>query len=282
MSLTQTNSAGDPRLGPGKIKLVIFDLAGTTVDHGCIAPVAAFINGFKEFGVDISIEQARGPMGMEKRAHIRTIGQLEDVSSQWRSVHGRDLEETDIDAMYHAFVPGLLKVLPEYSGLIPGVISCVRNLERRNIQYAATTGYFREATDIVLQQAGKAGFTPQVSCCATEVPEGRPAPWMIYHCMQSTGIYPPHLVVNVGDTPVDVESGRNAGVWSIGVTASGNAVGLSELELTALNDQKRRSMVAAAKENLFAAGAHFVIDSVAELPDLIAEIEQKIHRDKSP
>lgn len=282
MTQSKNNFKGHPRLSMGRIKLVILDLAGTTVDHGCIAPVAAFVNGFKEFGVDITIEQARGPMGMEKRAHIETIGLMPDVARQWHAVHGRELEEADIDAMYHAFVPGLLKILPENSRLIPGVIPCLQEFERRDIRFAATTGYFREATDIVLEQAKKAGFTPQVSCCATEVPEGRPEPWMIYHCMQSTGIYPPQLVVNVGDTRVDVESGRNAGVWSIGVTASGNAVGLPEKELAELDSDTRQALVKTAEDELLAAGGHYVIDTVADLPTIIDNIEQRLAQGETP
>lgn len=282
MTLKKNDSAGYPRLSPKKIKLVVFDLAGTTVDHGCIAPVAAFVNGFKEFGVDISIEQARAPMGMEKRAHIRAIGEMADVASQWLSVHGRGLEETDIDAMYHAFVPGLLTVLPENSELIPGTISCVQELEQRDIRVAATTGYFREATAIVLEQTAKAGFIPQASCCATEVPEGRPAPWMIYHCMQALGVYPAQCVVNVGDTPVDVESGCNAGVWSIGVTASGNAVGLTEKELAELDTSARKDLVKAAEHELLAAGGHYAIDTIADLPEIINDIEQRLARGETP
>ncbi len=266
----------------GKIRLVVFDLAGTTVDHGCIAPVAAFVRGFKNFGIDISSAQARGPMGMEKRAHIQALAALDDIAAQWRNVHGRDINATDIDAMYQAFSPMLLDSLAAYSALIPGVEECIRFLGTRGTGYAATTGYFRAAADIVLEQARKFGFAPQASCCATEVPSGRPAPWMIYRCMESLGVYPPASVVNVGDTPVDVASGRNAGVWSVGVTASGNAVGLAAAELAALSREKKQDLLEPAAKDLLAAGAHFVIASVAELPPLLETIEQGLVRGETP
>ncbi len=265
-----------------KVKLVIFDLAGTTVDYGCIAPVAAFVEGFKDAGVTISLDQARGPMGMEKRAHIRAVGQIPEVAEQWQAVHGQSMTEDDIDAMYHAFVPLLMETLPRYSALIPGVNECIHKLQQNNIPYAATTGYFREAADCVLDSAAKSGFSPATSCCATEVAAGRPAPWMIFHCMQSLDVYPPRSVINVGDTRVDVESGRNAGVWSIGVAATGNEMGLSLAETKKLDAAEYGARMENARKSLKSAGAHYIIDSVSELPEILQKIEQRLAEGEKP
>ena len=264
------------------VKLVIFDLAGTTVDYGCIAPVAAFVEGFKEFGVTISLDQARGPMGMEKQAHIKAVGQIPDVAEQWQAVHGQSMTEDDIDAMYHAFVPILMETLLRYSALIPGVNECIDKLQQNNISYAATTGYFREAADCVLESAAKSGFSPAMSCCATEVAAGRPAPWMIYRCMETLSIYPPETVVNVGDTGVDVESGRNAGVWSVGVSSSGNELGLSLEEVNKLDKRDYEKLTRTAEEYLKSAGAHYVIKTVEELPQVISDIENRMKRGEKP
>jgi len=117
--------------------------------------------------------------------------------------------------MYRASPPLLLKVLPAHCDLIPGVLDTLAWLDRQGIPFATTTGYFREAADIVLERLAVVGFCPHVHICATEVPEGRPAPWMIFRCMEMLNVYPPQLVVNVGDTHVDVVAGRNAGVWSV-------------------------------------------------------------------
>ena len=272
----------EPIASCSSIQLVIFDLAGTTVDYGCLAPVAAFVEGFKEFGITISFNQAREPMGMEKRVHIRKIGQMSEVVRQWQNVHGRSINEDDIDAMYHAFVPLLLKALPDYTELIPGVSNCIDFLKAKDIKFAATTGYFREAANIVLNYAAEAGFSPQVSCCATEVPLGRPAPWMIFNCMQSLDVYPPLSVVNVGDTRVDVESGLNAGVWSIGVAATGNEMGLSLAETRKLEAAEYEALIGKARKSLMSAGAHYIIDSVSELPEIIWKIEQRLAEGEKP
>lgn len=275
-------TAGKIRFFCDQVQLVVFDLAGTTVDYGCIAPVAAFVDGFKQFGVDISPAQAREPMGMEKRAHIRAIAEQDSVARQWREVHGRNLAEEDIDAMYEAFAPLLLQTLADYSDIIPGVEECLEFLTGKGIPYAATTGYFRQATDVVLTRAAEKGFVSLVSCCATEVPAGRPAPWMIFYCMQAAGVYPPCTVINVGDTRVDVESGRNAGAWSIGVAATGNGMGLSAAEIQTLDEGTYRQKLNRARQSLLEAGAHDVIDSVAELPRLILDIERRLRRGETP
>jgi phosphonoacetaldehyde hydrolase len=265
-----------------KIGLVIFDLAGTTVDYGCIAPVAAFVEGFRMMQIPITLTQARAPMGMEKRAHIRAIAALHDVAVRWQQVHGRAVTDSDIDAMYEAFTSLLLDVLPKHCDLIPGVIDAVAWLDQRGIPFATTTGYFKEAAEIVLDGAAARGFCPHAAVCASEVPEGRPAPWMIYRCMEILDVYPPEQVVHIGDTAVDVASGRNAGVWSIGVVASGNELGLSHDEIRRLEGPLLLQRLKQGRQALIAAGAHYVIDTVADLPELIPKIEQRLAAGERP
>ena len=67
-----------------KIEAVIFDWAGTTVDFGCFAPVNVFIEIFKEVGIEVTMEEARLPMGMLKWDHIKTMLQMERISNLWR------------------------------------------------------------------------------------------------------------------------------------------------------------------------------------------------------
>ncbi|MBD1400837.1 phosphonoacetaldehyde hydrolase [Pelovirga terrestris] len=264
------------------VGLVVFDLAGTTVDYGCIAPVAAFVEGFRMMEVPITLTQARGPMGMEKRAHIRAIVAQQEVTVRWQQVHGRAVTEDDIDAMYEAFTPQLLEVLPHHCELIPGTLDAVAWLDRHGIPFATTTGYFKEAAEMVLDKAAVAGFSPHASIYATDVPAGRPAPWMIYRCMETLDVYPPQRIVNIGDTVVDVVSARNAGVWSIGVAASGNELGMSHDEVRRLEGPLLLQRLQQARQSLLSAGAHYVIDTVADLPDLIPKIEQRLAAGERP
>lgn len=265
------------------IKAVITDLAGTTIDHGSSAPAGAFIELFRRHGLEISQQQARVPMGLEKRTHIHAIASLPDVAEQWRACHdGVDWTEATIDALYAEFIPLQLAVLPAYGDIIPAVPEVLARLKKLAISVGATTGYNREMLALVLQCAAEQGFIPDVSCCAEDVSTGRPAPWMIYHCMEQLGVFPPAAVVNVGDTLPDVMSGRNAGTWSVGVVQTGNMLGLSQAELVALDATELRQRTVQGRVIMLQAGAHYVIDSIKQLPELIETINQRIVQGEKP
>lgn len=106
------------------------------MDYGCIAPAAAFVRGFEEKGVPISMAQARGPMGMEKRAHIQAIADLPDVAARWQEAYGKPITDNDINEMYDAFVPLLLSSIRDYATLIPGAVQTISQLEAMRIQIA--------------------------------------------------------------------------------------------------------------------------------------------------
>jgi phosphonoacetaldehyde hydrolase len=265
-----------------RVKLAIVDLAGTTVDYGSCAPAGAFVELFRRRGVDVTPEEARGPMGLQKRDHIVELTRMPRIAELWKSRHGSAPSEAVIDAMYAEFIPLQVKSLPDYGDVIPGVVETVKRLRSRGIRVAATTGYNREMLGVVLACAAKQGFVPDAAFCAEDVAAGRPAPWMIYRGMESLGAFPPCCVVNFGDTIPDVESGRNAGVWSVGVTRTGNMVGLNEVDESALDADERSRRVSAAEDAMTDAGAHFVIDAFAECMPLIDAIDARLVRGERP
>lgn len=263
-----------------KLKLAVFDFAGTTVDYGCCAPAAVFIEGYRRKGVEITMTQARGPMGMEKRVHIRTIGEMPEVAAKWQEAHGRAMIKQDIDEMYDDFVPLLLAVLEDYADIIPGTVETMQHLRDQDLQIAGTTGYFDEALEIVVKAAAKAGYEPDFTTCATRVPAGRPAPWMIYRAMEALGVYPPAAVVKVGDTVPDIEAGLNGGVWTVGVAKTGNEMGLNAQEVAALPARELEQRLSKARAKL--ADAHYVIDEIGELPTVIETINQRLVQGEHP
>ncbi len=264
------------------IRLLVADLAGTTVDYGSCAPAGAFVELFRRRGVPITQEVARGPMGTQKRDHIATLIREPEVEQKWRSVYGTVPDEAMIDDMYREFIPLQVQCLPDYGDVIPGVIETTAALRARGIRVAATTGYNREMLEIVLGCAARNGFVPDASFCAEDVASGRPAPWMIYRCMEALGVYPPAAVVNIGDTLPDVISGRNAGVWSIGVTRTGNMLGLSFSEAEALPEAERRARLVTATKTMRDAGAHYAVEGFADCMECIADIEKRIARGERP
>ena len=266
----------------GSIKLVVFDWAGTMVDYGCQAPVGAFVAGFKAKGVDVSMATARIPMGMEKRDHIKTVAAFDEVARAWRNVHGREVTEEDIDSMYDDFSSLLLKSIEAHSTLLSGVLEAVAALRENGVKIAATTGYFTEAADIVVKGAAKAGYRPDFTICSSDVPAGRPSPWMIYRAMEALGIYPPEAVVNVGDTPIDIAAALNAGVWSVGVAATGNQLGLTENEAKSLDPEVYNTRLVKAQESLLVAGAHYAIDTMNQFPEIVEQIDAQLVRGEKP
>ncbi len=260
---------------PRDIRLVVLDWAGTTIDFGCLAPAGAFVAAFAEAGVPVSVAEARGPMGLHKKDHIRAMLREPDIGERWRAAHSRDWTEADVERLYQAVTPKQVEAARQHSKLIPGVVECVAELRRRGIKIAATTGYFRAAAEVVYAAARDQGYTPDFAICADEVPQGRPAPWMIFRAMEATGVYPPAAVVKVGDTVIDIEDGRNAGVWSVGVIDSSNEMGLSEAEFAALLPDDRDCRRAEVRSRFTAAGADAVIHTLAELPAWIDIIQTR-------
>lgn len=256
-----------------RVRLVVADLAGTTIDFGSSAPAGVFVELFARHGVSVTTAEARGPMGTAKRDHIEALAAVPRVAAAWVAAHGRPFDEADLDRLYAEFIPLQLESLPAFDDLIPGTVEAVTALRSEGIAVAVTTGYDAAMTAVVLEAARRQGFVPDAAVCAAEVAAGRPAPWMIFRAMEKTGLWPPGAVVAVGDTLADVEAARNAGVWAVGVTATGNMLGLTRAQHDALEPVRRAELLAAAAERMRQAGAHAVVDGIGRLPAALATLE---------
>ena len=267
----------------GPVKLVIFDWAGTTLDYGCYAPAVVFIEVFNRHGVEITMEQARQPMGLKKADHIRAISRQDEVADLWNEAHGRDCTEADVQEMFEKdFVPLQVACIADYSELIPGTVEATNELRSRRMVIGSTSGYFTAAMEINLREAKKQGYTPDANVCASDVPAGRPEPWMVLSNMQQARVFPPAAVVKVDDTKPGIAEGLNAGTWTIGLSRTGNEVGLNERELAALPEEEVQRRVARAADGLAAVGAHYVVESIADVPAIIDEIELRLKMGDRP
>lgn len=264
------------------LRAVVFDWAGTVVDHGSLAPMGVFVEAFGEFGVAISIDEARGPMGMAKRPHIVALLALPRVAAEWERVRGNVPGEADIDALYEVFVPKNRAVAASFADLIPGVADVVADLRRRGMKIGSTTGYTRDIMAEILPVAAAQGFAPDSLVCTGDTPEGRPSPYMLWRSLTELGVYPASLAVKVDDTEVGIAEGRNAGAWTVGVAVTGNVFGLSLGDTRALPPEEFERRKAAAVERLSDAGAHFVVDGVHDLLPVLDEIEARLARGERP
>lgn len=266
----------------GPVRAVILDLAGTAVDYGSCAPAFAFVELFSRHHVKVTARQARAPMGLQKKDHIREMASMPEISEQLKKSLGRPWTEEDIEALYQEFSPLQVDILPRYSKLIPGTLKAVEFFKSRGIRIGATTGYNREMMETVLKEASKQGFRPDSAVCAGDVAGGRPAPWMIFRSMEILGVYPPEAVVKIGDTIPDIEDGLNAGVWSIGVTETGNMLGLTEEEVSGLPLGDLASRLKEAGRLMSQAGAHYVIAGIEDAVGVIDEINGRLAAGEKP
>jgi phosphonoacetaldehyde hydrolase len=264
------------------IKAVALDWAGTMIDHGCRAPVVALRRVFEHAGVPISEAEARAEMGRAKRDHIRTILALPRVHDAWRTAHGVSPEEADVTALHDAVEPMMRDATRDCATLIPGAADLARRLRDTGIKIASSTGYTRTMMADILPLAAAQGYVPDIVVCAGETLQGRPSPLMLWKALVELGVWPASACVKVDDAAVGIAEGKAAGAWTVGLSASGNGVGLDYDDLRALPAVERERRIEISEAALREAGADYVIDSVADLWPVLEEIAARIGADEKP
>lgn len=265
---------------PTGIKAVIFDWAGTLIDFGSIAPVKALLELFEGHGVSLSDAEVRAPMGLLKRDHIRALLQMERVAAAWLATNGSPANEQTVEALNEELEQRMPEIAARTAIPLPGAVEALRRLRARGMRIGSTTGYTRPTMQVVQPAAAQAGIVVDALYTPSEVPAGRPLPWMIYRNCIDLGAYPPSSVVKVGDTLQDIYEGLNAGAWTIGVVVGSSLLGLSESEYSALDVVAQRQRIAEAQAAFAQAGAHYVIDNLNYLDGVINEIEQRLAKEQ--
>jgi len=258
------------------IQAVVFDWAGTMIDHGCRAPVMALLRVFEQAGVPIDEAEARADMGRAKRDHIRAILSGPRVASAWRATHGMEPGEQDVTGLHDEVEPMMRAAAKDCAVLIPGAADIASHLREAGVKIGSCTGYTRPMMADILPLAARQGYAPDMVVCAGETPEGRPSPLMLWKILAELGAWPASACVKVDDAPVGIAEGRGAGVWTVGLAASGNGVGLDHAALAALPAGERRQRIAASEASLRGAGADYLIDSVADLQPVLDAIAARI------
>ncbi len=220
------------------IKLVIFDIAGTIVeDRGEV--LEAFGSALRKRCIPFTDAELQEWKGASKREVIRHFVEKQGVEH----------EGVDVESVYADF-RRLLEQHYRGNGVqaIPGAAKTFAWLRESGIQIATTSGFYREVVELILDRAGwREAFAANIS--SSDVEMGRPAPFLIFRAMEATGVTSVQQVINVGDTPLDLQAGTNAGVRGV--------VGV----LTGLH-----------KEDRLRREPHTdLVPSVADLPALIGE-----------
>jgi phosphonoacetaldehyde hydrolase len=265
-----------------EIVAVVFDWAGTVIDFGCLAPVRALQAAFAAEGVGLTEEQARRDMGRAKRDHVAQLLQDPVVRANWKEHFDRAPVEGDVDRVYAALEPLMQSEAARHSTLIPGAAETFAWLKGEGVKIGSSTGYTRTMMAEILMRAAHQGYAPSIVVCAGETLAGRPSPLPMWKVLVELGAYPAWRTVKVDDAIVGIEEGRAAGAWTVGVSDSGNGVGLSLEAWNALEPNTRAAHRENAARDLRKAGADYVIGTVAELKDTVLEIDRRIAAGERP
>ncbi|MCG8642196.1 MAG: phosphonoacetaldehyde hydrolase [Desulfobacterales bacterium] len=266
----------------GPVQSVVLDWAGTAVDHGCIAPAAVFVDVFAQRDVAVTIEEARKFMGLAKKDHIRGMIGLPRVAAAWEEKYGRGPDETDVDSLYDRTAALMLESIANHCDPIEGVVETIDDLRGQGIKIGSCTGYVDEMIEVLVPRAKEKGYHPDAIVCSSDVPAGRPYPWMCYANAIRLETYPMEAMVKVGDTIADIQEGLNAGMWTVGITRTGNELGLTSQEVAALAPEALNLRLETIRNRFKAAGAHFILDSTADLLPVIGEINRRLKSGELP
>jgi phosphonatase-like hydrolase len=190
------------------IALVVFDMAGTTIEDAGQVP-EAFTTVLNRHGIAIDDDALRAVRGASKRDAIRHF------------VAGR--HQTGVEALTDTIYTDFCNYLAQLfnaGGVKPiaGAADVFAWLRGQDIKIALNTGFDRPTADLILDAVGWRSGIVDTVICGDDVTSGRPAPYLIFRSMEACGITSVHRVMCVGDTVLDLQAGRNAGVrYVVGV-----------------------------------------------------------------
>ncbi len=212
-----------------RVKLVVFDLSGTTVeDDNAVAK--SLYQAAVEFGIDVTLEDFQRTIGTNK-IHLY---QFMIARNQGKPVNFADLEKYDfpelkVEAMklFERYSVIMLDYYRNNVQAMPGAEATFEWCKSNNIKVATDTGFHKDVSDAIV--GGLSWESRGLIDLAVHVEStggvGRPAPFMIFHAMQQLGIQSVHEVIKIGDTPADLLSGKNAACkGNIGVLSGANSI----------------------------------------------------------
>ncbi|MGC3892496.1 phosphonoacetaldehyde hydrolase [Pseudomonas urmiensis] len=267
---------------PTRLQAAILDWAGTVVDFGSFAPTQIFVEAFAEFDVEVSIEEARGPMGMGKWDHIRTLCDQPAIAERYRNVFGRTPTDDDVTAIYNRFMPLQIEKIAVHSALIPGALETLTRLRQDGLKIGSCSGYPKVVMDKVVELAKQNGYIADHVVATDETPNGRPWPAQALANVIALGIDDVAACVKVDDTVPGILEGRRAGMWTVALVCSGNALGLTWEGYQALGAEKLESERERIHALFEGSRPHYLIDTINDLPEVIADINRRLAKGDMP
>ena len=200
------------------IRLVVFDLAGTTVDDGGGTVLGCLIEAARIHELPGSPEELNALMGMNKR-------EVFDLLARRR--HGEDVRRAEqvAEEALATFVQSMRAAYEHSLRPVNGAEEVFTFLRERGIKVATDTGFDAQVTQLIVQRLDWPGRLIDLAVCSSDVPRGRPAPYMIFRAMEQVGVIDVRQVMKIGDSPADLEEGFNAGCGEvIGVLSGAHTI----------------------------------------------------------
>ena len=267
-----------------QVECVVLDWAGTVVDYGSLAPTTIFVKALKEaYNFDITLEEARIPMGLGKWDHINALGKLPTVAARWKAQFNAPMSEQDVDYIYNTFIPLQKIKVVDHAEPIAGALAAINWLRQQNIIIGSCSGYPREVMDALVPVAAQYGYAPDCVVASDDLPAGsRPGPWMALENVNQLGVSAVWRVIKIDDAVPGILEGLNAGMWTIGLAKTGNAVGLTEVEWQQCSAVEKEHLLRKAYGELYNAGAHYVVDALEDIAAVVNVISARIARGERP
>lgn len=261
----------------GPIKTVIFDLEGTIIDKGCMAPVEAITKLFSNYRYDLNkngYELTKNDI--RKNLHINRVEYITSIAK----IISKDINIKELLENYNKIQE---EHFDEYNNIIEGSHTLFGKLREENINIGAISpSYDDRLSTLIGTRLIRKNLIPDRLITNIEEFE-LPSPALIYKCLNQLDTYPLQSVVKVDDTPIGIKEGLNAGCWTIGVSKWSSLCNYqSKFEIENMSELERNKRERIARKELLKSGAHFVVSDLSYVFDVIQLINNKLRNNEQP
>lgn len=280
ISMIQVYNRSKPFMGP--LKAVILGWSGVAVDHGGFGGIQPFIEALKQSWVEINTEEVRQHQGLSYADRLSALLQSESVSSKWLDIYGAAPTDYDLDRLYRTLEQLMPMDMANCAEPVPGLFETLSEFRNRRLRIGSTSSHSFGAMEALSEAAGERGYKPDVVVCSSDVPAGRPYPWMCYQNAIHLEAYPLEALVKIDCTVPGIQEGLNAGMWTIGVLKTSPEIGMTAEEISRTEGGALLKKFRLVTRRLTDAGAHFVVEEIRDCPAVIDEINDRLKCGEKP
>jgi phosphonoacetaldehyde hydrolase len=267
-----------------ELKGGLIDTAGTIVDPGSKAPCIIFQKAFAKKNILVNEKEIKKDMGIHKKEHIQKLLKMPAIHTQWKNYYKREPLAFDIEDIFKTFEQLQENILPNYSVPIPHSLQTLQYLHSFfHLKFIANSGYTRSMLNNIFYELEKnhIKYPLEATIAVDELERGRPYPDGCWKAQDMLNIEHPWEMVKIGDTKADIQEGKNAEFWTIGLVKYSNEVGLNEQEIINMEKNKPNQLMELyykAGKTLWEASPDYVAFDIGFLPMIFHDINKKLKK----